>query len=224
MHLLLLPLIQGYHCGSDGKESSCNAGNLGSTPGLGRSPGEGQGYPLQYSGLENSMDCIGHGVAKSPTRLSDFHFPLIQEKESETVSRSVVSDSCNRMGCSPPGSSVHRDSPGKNTGVGCHSLLQGSFPTQGLNLGLLHCRQILYHLRHQESSGQGRDDMDFVLAFTKKYVFKTWVQFPARCYEVRWNTHGSIELAAAAAKVLQLCPTRDSMESSPPGSSAHGIL
>ena len=41
------------------------------------------------------------------------------------------------------------DSPGKNTGVGCHSLLQGIFPTQGSNLGLLHCRQILYHLSHQ---------------------------------------------------------------------------
>ena len=47
---------------------------LGSIPGLGRSPGEGKGYPLQYSGLENSMDCIVHGVAKSWTRLSDFHF------------------------------------------------------------------------------------------------------------------------------------------------------
>ena len=43
-------------------------------PGLGRSPGEGKGYPLQYSGLENSMDCIVHGVTKSQTRLSDFHF------------------------------------------------------------------------------------------------------------------------------------------------------
>ena len=42
-------------------------------PGLGRSPGEGKGYPLQYSGLENSMDCIVHGVTKSWTRLSDFH-------------------------------------------------------------------------------------------------------------------------------------------------------
>jgi len=46
------------------------------------------------------------------------------------------------MDCSPPGSPVHRDSPGKNTGVGCHALLQGIFPTQGLNSGLLHCRQI----------------------------------------------------------------------------------
>ena len=60
--------------GSAGKESACNAGDLGSIPGLGRSPGEGKGYPLQYSGLENSMDCIVHGVAKSRTRLRDFHF------------------------------------------------------------------------------------------------------------------------------------------------------
>ena len=56
--------------GSDGKESACNAGDLGSIPGLGRSPGEGNGYPLQYSGLENSMDrgawrTIVHEAAKS---------------------------------------------------------------------------------------------------------------------------------------------------------------
>ena len=62
--------------GSAGKESACNAGDLGMIPGLGRSPGEGNGYLLQFSGLENSMDCIVHGVAKSRTQLSDFHFPL----------------------------------------------------------------------------------------------------------------------------------------------------
>ena len=50
---------------SVGKESACNAGDLGSIPGLGKSPGEEKGNPLQYSGLENSMDCIVHGVAKS---------------------------------------------------------------------------------------------------------------------------------------------------------------
>ena len=50
-----------------------NAGDLGSMPGLGRSPGEGKGCPLQNSGLENSVDCVVHGVAKSRTRLSDFH-------------------------------------------------------------------------------------------------------------------------------------------------------
>ena len=54
-----------FPCGSAGKESTCNVGDLGLIPRLGRSPGEGKGYPLQYSGLENSMDCIVHGVAKS---------------------------------------------------------------------------------------------------------------------------------------------------------------
>jgi len=54
---------------------------------------------------------------------------------------------CNPKDCSPPGSSVHGDSPGSNTGVGCHALLQGIFPTQGSNPGLLYCRQILYCLR-----------------------------------------------------------------------------
>ena len=63
-----------FPCGSAGKESVCNAGDLGLIPGLGRSPGEGKGYPLQYSGLENSMDCIVHRFANSWTRLSDFHF------------------------------------------------------------------------------------------------------------------------------------------------------
>ena len=58
---------------------------------------------------------------------------------------------CDPMGCSPPGSSVHRDSTGQNTGVGCHDLLQGIFPTQGLKAGLPHCRQILYSLSHQGS-------------------------------------------------------------------------
>ena len=54
----------GFPGGSAGKESSCNVGDLGSIPGLGRFPGEGKGYPLQYSGLENSMDCVVHGVTE----------------------------------------------------------------------------------------------------------------------------------------------------------------
>ena len=57
----------GFPGSSVGKESSCNAGDPGSIPGSGKSPGEGIGYPLQYSGLENSMDCIVHGVAKTKT-------------------------------------------------------------------------------------------------------------------------------------------------------------
>ena len=55
----------GFPGGSAGTESACSVGNLGSIPGLGRSPGEGKGYPLKYSGLENSMDCIVHAVTES---------------------------------------------------------------------------------------------------------------------------------------------------------------
>jgi len=57
----------GFPGGSAGKEFTCNGGDLGLIPGLGRSPGEGKGYPFQYSGLENSMDCIFHEVTKSQT-------------------------------------------------------------------------------------------------------------------------------------------------------------
>ena len=63
-----------FTCGSVVRESACNVGDVGSIPGLGRSPGEGKGYPLQYSGLENSMDHIVHGITKHQTQLSDFHF------------------------------------------------------------------------------------------------------------------------------------------------------
>ena len=69
----MLWCCKGFPCGSAGEVSACNAGDLGSIPELGRSPGEGKGYPLKYSGLENSMDCIVHGVSKSQTQLSDFH-------------------------------------------------------------------------------------------------------------------------------------------------------
>ena len=64
---------QGFPGSSTGKESACNAGVPGLILGLGISPGEGKGYPLYYSGLENSMDCIVHGLAKSRTRLRNFH-------------------------------------------------------------------------------------------------------------------------------------------------------
>ena len=64
------PYIRGFPGDSAGKESACTVGDLGSIPELGRSPGEGNDYPFQYSGLENSINCIVHGV----TQLSDFHF------------------------------------------------------------------------------------------------------------------------------------------------------
>ena len=67
------PGLLGFPCGSAGKASACNMGDLGSISGLRRSPGERKCSPLQYSGLENSMDYIVHGFSKSQTRLSDFH-------------------------------------------------------------------------------------------------------------------------------------------------------
>ena len=81
------PVFLGFPCGSAGKESACHAGDLGSILGLGRSPGEEKGYPLQYSGLQKSMDCIDHGVTKKRTWLSDFHFhePVGDAKENKTV-------------------------------------------------------------------------------------------------------------------------------------------
>ena len=67
-------VAKGFPGGSVGKESAYYVGDLGLIPGLGRSPGEGKGYSLQCSGLENSMDRIAHGVAKSRIQLSDVHF------------------------------------------------------------------------------------------------------------------------------------------------------
>ena len=67
------PVFLGFPCGSADKEPTCNVEDLGLIPGLERSPGGGKGYPLQYSGLENSMDCVVPGVTQSQTRLSDFH-------------------------------------------------------------------------------------------------------------------------------------------------------
>ena len=66
------PVFLGFPCGSAGEEYACNAGDRGSILGLGRHPGEGKGFPLEYSGLENSMDCIVHEVAKNWTQLSNF--------------------------------------------------------------------------------------------------------------------------------------------------------
>ena len=73
------------------------------------------------------------------------------------LSHSVCPILWDPMDCNPPVSSVHGDSPGKNTAVGCHALLQGIFPTQGSNPGLPHCRRILYHLSHEGSCVETRD-------------------------------------------------------------------
>ena len=70
MDRLATPVFLGFPGGSAGMESTCSAGDLSLIPGLGRYPGEGKGYPLQYSGLENSMDCIESDMT------DDFHFPI----------------------------------------------------------------------------------------------------------------------------------------------------
>ena len=82
--LFFVKSSSGFPCGSAGKESACSAGDLGSIPGLGRSPGEGNGNPLQYSCLENPMDggawkATAHGVAKIRTQLSNFTFHFIAD-------------------------------------------------------------------------------------------------------------------------------------------------
>ena len=105
-------------------------GDAGSIPGWGRLPGGGHGNPLQHSCLENPMDrgawlATVHGVAKSLTQL-----------KSVSMHSCVVNMTIHCL-C-------------KSTGVDCHFLLQRTFPTQGLNPGLLHCRQTLYCLSHQE--------------------------------------------------------------------------
>ena len=84
---IILIFSGGFPNSTDGKESTCNAGDPGSIPGLVRSAGEGIGYPLQYSGLENSMDCIVHGVTNSRTRLNDLHFTMKEEQWKEILLR-----------------------------------------------------------------------------------------------------------------------------------------
>ena len=92
------------------------------------------------------------------------------------------------MDCSPLGSSVHGNSPGKNTGLGCHSLFQAIFPTQGSNPGLLHCRQILYQLSHQGSPRT----LEWVAYPFSRVTFQprnwTWVTCIAGEFFTTWAT------------------------------------
>ena len=81
LHVSVGIFLKEFPCGSAGEESVGNAGDLGLVPGLGTSPGEGKGYPLQYSGLKNFLDCIVHGIAKNQTRLSNFHFQFFSRNK-----------------------------------------------------------------------------------------------------------------------------------------------
>ena len=146
--ILLTPVFLGFPGGSAGISSACNGGGLRSFPGLGRSPGEGNGYPLQHSCLENSLVTLLHSW-----RIELPRGVFWGKRECVCLVAQLCPTPCNPMDYSLPDSSVRGDSPGKNTGVGSPALLQGIFPTQGLNAGLLHCRWILYHLSHQGSPG-----------------------------------------------------------------------
>ena len=77
---------------------------------------------------------------------------------------------CNCLDFGLPDSFVHGDSPGKNIGMGCHALLQGIFPNQGLNPGLLHCRQILYHLRNQGSPSIRLNCQNLIIFTYKSHI------------------------------------------------------
>ena len=137
------PVFLGFPCGSAGKKSACNARDLGLIPGLGRSPGEGKGYPLQYSGLENFTDCIVLGVTRSRTRLSDFHFLYL-------LSEVKVAQSCPTP-CDPMNYIVCGILQARMLEWVAPSLLQGIFPTQGLNPGIPHCGWNFHDLSHKGS-------------------------------------------------------------------------
>ena len=97
----------GFPCGSAGKESTCNVGDLGSIPGLGRSPGEGKGYPRQYPGLENCVDCIVHGSQRVGHDWATFtHSHSLTGMLLLLLSRF----SCVRL-CATPKTAAHQASP-----------------------------------------------------------------------------------------------------------------
>ena len=105
---------------------------------------------------------------------------------------------CDLVHYSPPGSSVHWDFPGKNTGMGCHALLQRIFPTQGSNPGLPHCRQILYPLSHQGSP--------YLALFTGKYILIfTDHKLSSQSYSYSRHSEGFNEDTISQHKLLQSC-------------------
>ena len=109
----------------------------------------------------------------------------------DITSRSVMSDSLWPQDCSPLGSSVHGDSPGKNTRVGCYFLLQGLFPTQGLNPGLPHHRWILYYLSHQGSPNLGQNHLRSCWRGEppglSNWIFLVWVQCTNQSASAGWS-------------------------------------
>ena len=128
------------------KKSACNAGDLGSIPGLGRSPGGGHGNAFQYFCLDKNA-CLGYSVQWALCRQeywSGLPCPPPGDLPNPGIEPRSPALQADSLPAEPQGKP-------KNTGVGSHSLLQGIFLTQGSNPGLPHCRQILFCLSHQGS-------------------------------------------------------------------------
>ena len=137
---------------------------------------------LRELGMDReSWHAAVHGVAKSWTRLSNWtelNWTEIKERKGK-VSHSVMSDSLQPHGLWPSRLLCSWDSPGKNTGVDSHSLLQGIFPTQGSNPDLPHCSQIPYYLSHQASPSVNKTDVQRICPIMLKLHYYTfWRSYP----------------------------------------------
>ena len=154
-----------------------DAGDIGLIPGLGRSPGEGNGNPLQYSCLENSMDrgawqAVAHGLSKGQTRLSMYAYMHTALGNSLKV-KVKLTQSCQILrlhGLESPW-----NFPSQTIGVDSLSLLQGIFPIQESNQGLLHCRQILYQLSYQGSPENSLNLSKSEFWQVKTCLMSTWL-------------------------------------------------
>ena len=112
---IIISIDEGFPDSSVGKESSCNAGDPSSIPGSGRSPEEGNGHPLQYSGLEDSMDCIVHGILQARI-LEWVTFPSLGDLPNPGIEPRSPALQADSLPAEPPGKP-------KNTGVGSLFLL-----------------------------------------------------------------------------------------------------
>ena len=133
---------------------------------------------------------------------------------------------CDPMDCTSPGSFVHGDSPGKNTGGGGHALLQGIFPTQGLNLGLLYCGWILYHLSHQRSPWKVEwaasllQGIFLAPELNQSLLHCRWI-----LYQLYQGSPCTEYFCCCCCSVTQLCPTLcNPMDYSMPGFPIHPHL
>ena len=112
------------------------------------------------------------------------------------------------MDCNPPGCSVHGDSPGKNTGVGCHALFQRILPTQELNPGLPHCRWIIYHLSHQGSLRIREWVAYLFFRGSSQLRYQTWVSCIAGRFFTIWASRDIIKWSILKSDWLYSCSWR----------------